>query len=300
MNGKISNFAQVANLRRYTYTEGKERDLQVIDCDNGKIRFLLNASKALDIMQLYCDGKNVSFLSKNAFTKREVPFIRRFEGGMLYTCGLDGVGGVEGHELHGNLHNTTPNIVRAECSEEGIIVEAIMRDSELFGKNLVLRRKIFSAIGSNSLELTDTLVNEGYADEEYCLLYHVNAGYPLLDENCRIEADIVKATPRDVWAKERLPKLTEITPAVPCEAETCYFLTLKTPQISLVNKKSGRKFTLSYDAKTLPKFVLWKSMACGDYALGMEPCSTELDGGFHRTVIKAGESINFKLNMKAE
>ena len=78
---------QVASLRRYELTEGAERGLRVLDCDNGKLRFLLNESKALDIMQLYHEGQNVSFISKNGFCARETPFASRFEGSMLYTAG---------------------------------------------------------------------------------------------------------------------------------------------------------------------------------------------------------------------
>lgn len=103
MDGRISNFMQAASIRRYEMTEGKERGLCVLDCDNGKLRFLLNESKALDVMQLYHEGQNISFISKNGFTAREIPFAGRFEGGMVYTCGLDSVGGREGFELHGTL-----------------------------------------------------------------------------------------------------------------------------------------------------------------------------------------------------
>ena len=83
MDGRISNFMQAASIRRYEMTEGKERGLRVLDCDNGKLRFLLNESKALDVMQLYHKGQNISFISKNGFTAREIPFANRFEGGML-------------------------------------------------------------------------------------------------------------------------------------------------------------------------------------------------------------------------
>ena len=83
MDGRISNLAQVASLRRYMLTEGVGKGLDVIDCDNGCIRFLLNVDKALDVMQLYHEGQNVSFISKNGFTKREIAFLNRFEGGMV-------------------------------------------------------------------------------------------------------------------------------------------------------------------------------------------------------------------------
>ena len=117
MDTRISNLAQIASVRRYTITEGREAGLSVIDCDNGKIRFLVNASKACDIMQLYHEGQNMSFISKNGFVKRELPFDNRFEGGMLYTCGLDNIGAHEGFELHGKLHCTPAEILRAEVDE---------------------------------------------------------------------------------------------------------------------------------------------------------------------------------------
>ena len=72
MDGRISNLMQVASVRRYEMTEGKERGLRVLDCDNGKLRFLLNESKALDVMQLYHEGQNVSFI-RGSRSKRRSP-----------------------------------------------------------------------------------------------------------------------------------------------------------------------------------------------------------------------------------
>ena len=297
MDGRISNFQQVASIRRYTLTEGREKGLDVLDCDNGKIRFLLNISKACDIMQLYHEGQNMSFVSKNGFTKRETPFLRRFEGGMLYTCGLDSVGGRDGFELHGTLHNIPAEIIRAECNENGITVEAIIRDTALFGKNLVLKRKIFTAIGGDSVTLEDTLVNEGYKTEEYCLLYHINVGYPMLDDGVKVIADVESYTPRTAWAKQNEATMYAMSGAVPNQDETCYFLKLNKPEISLVNETIGKKFTVSYSGDTLPHFVEWKSMASGDYALVLEPCTTELDDLFAYKTIEVGEKIKFFVNI---
>ena len=293
MDGRISNFQQVASIRRYTLSEGREKGLDVLDCDNGKIRFLLNVSKACDIMQLYHEGQNISFISKNGFTKRETPFLRRFEGGMLYTCGLDSVGGRDGFELHGTLHNIPAEIIRAECNENGITVEAIIRDTALFGKNLVLKRKIFTAIGGDSVTLEDTLVNEGYKTEEYCLLYHINVGYPMLDDGVKVIADVESYTPRTAWAKQNEATMYAMNDAVPNQEEACYFLKLSKPEIALVNEKIGKKFTVSYSGDTLTHFVEWKSMASGDYALGLEPCTTELDDRFAYKTIEVGEKIKF-------
>lgn len=297
MDGRISNLSQVASIRRYTLTEGRAIGLEVLDCDNGKIRFLLNLSKACDIMQLYHEGQNVSFISKNGFTKRETPFSNRFEGGMLYTCGLDSVGGREGYELHGTLHNIPAELVRAECNGQQIVIEAIMRDTALFGKNLVLKRKITSGIGADTVTVEDTLINDGFRDEEYCLLYHINIGYPMLDEGAKVVADVEKCEPRTPWSRENMSTMYEIGATVPNEEETCYFLTLKKPEVLLVNEKLGKVLTVSYSGETLPHFIEWKSMASGDYALGFEPCTTELDGKFAYSTVKQGESVVLKTSI---
>ena len=298
MDGRISNFEQVASLRRYIITDGRGKGLEVIDCDNGNIRFLLNVSKACDIMQMYHRGQNLSFISKNGFTKRELPFAKRFEGGMLYTCGLDSVGDREGFDEHGSVHNIPAEIIRAECTETGITVETVIRDTEICGKNLVLHRKIFAEIGGDSISIVDRLTNETYRDENYCLLYHVNLGYPLIDDGAKILADVTECLPRTDWAAKNISTAYEISVPMPNMEETCYYLSLQNPEVSLVNEKLGKKFTVSYSGDTLPNFLAWKNMTSGDYAVGLEPCTTKLDHLFEHSKIKAGETIEFCVNLR--
>ena len=297
MNAKISNFSQVASLRRYTMTEGREQGLDVIDCDNGNLRFLLNVSKACDVMQLYHKGQNVSFVSKNGFTKRETPFLQRFEGGMLYTCGLDSVGGRDGYELHGSFHNTPAQILRAECDENGITVEALIRNTALFGQNLVMKRTVTAAIGGDSITVQDTLVNEGFCDAAYCLLYHINVGYPMLDEGAKIEADVQKCVPRTPWSQQNEDKAFSVIAPQAVTEETCYFLTLGAPKAALVNEKLGKKLTVTYSGETLPHFVEWNSAVSGDYAVGLEPATTELDDRFAYCTLGPGASVDFCINI---
>lgn len=296
MDERISEFAQVASLRRYTITEGRGKGLDVIDCDTGKIRFLLNVNKACDMMQLYHKGQNMSFISKNGFMQRELPFAKRFEGGMLYTCGLDSAGEREGFEEHGTIHNTPAEILRAECNEHEIVVEAVIRDTEICGKNLVLRRRITAPIGGDTVSVHDTLTNDTYRDEEYCLLYHVNIGYPMLDAGARIVADTDICQPRTPWAEKNIATAYQIEAPTPNMEETCYYLEPKYSAVSLLNEKIGRKFTVSYSGDTLPNFLEWKNMTSGDYALGLEPCTTKLDDLFAYSTIKAGQTIAFRVN----
>ena len=296
MDGKVSNFQQAASLRRYTLTSGREHGLEVIDCDNGTIRFLLNVGKALDMMQLYHKGQNISFISKNGFSAREAPFLNRFEGGMIYTCGLDNIGGERnGLPVHGSYHNTAAEIVLTQCDEQGIVVEAVIRNTALFGSNLVMRRRITSAIGSDSVQIEDELTNLGYKDERYCLLYHTNIGYPMLDEGVSVHLDAKECRPRTEWSARNMDTRLLMEQPVDANEETCYFMTLNKPEVRVVNPKLGKTLSLTYSQDTLPCFVEWKSMASGDYALGLEPCTTELDDTFAYRILPKQESITFSL-----
>lgn len=297
MNGKISNFQQVASLRRYTMTEGRERGLDVIDCDNGNLRFLLNVTKGMDIMQMYHKGQNVSFVSRNGFTAENIDFMSRFEGGMLYTCGLDSIGSRDGYIPHGTYHTFPAQVLTARCDEQGIVVEAVVRNTAIFGQNLAVKRRITSAVGSDCVEVEDTLTNLSFKEQEYCLLYHVNVGYPMLDAGAEVRLDEKNSCGRTPWATQNIETRFEMEEPVADTEETCYFIEMNRPTASIVNEKIGKEFVLDYSGDTLPCFVEWKCMVSGDYALGLEPCSCLLDDGFAYSTIKAGESIDFKLKL---
>ena len=298
MDERISNFEQIASVRRYELTDGRGKGLEVIDCDNGRLRFLLNVSKACDMMQLFDRGQNMTFISKNGFIKRELPFAKRFEGGMLYTCGLDSVGDREGFDEHGSFHNIPAEVICAECNENGILVEAMIRDTEVCGKNLILRRRIFTEIGSDCVTVQDSLTNAACRAEDYCLLYHVNVGYPMIDDGVRVVSDTTELLSRTPWAEENIATACEITQPAPNMEETCYYLKVQKPEVSLINEKIGKKFTVSYSGDTLPDFLLWKNMTSGDYAVGLEPCTTKLDHLFAHSRIEAGETIQFSVSIQ--
>lgn len=296
MNKMINNPEQVAYVRRYTLNGGASDGIKVVEVYNGVLRLLLNESKALDIMQMFHQGTNISYLSKNTFTKRETDFMSRFEGGMLYTCDVDVVGDQTGYENHGSLHNMPALVTRCECNEKEIIVEATIRNTELFGRNLVLRRRYETKVCSGTVTLCDELSNEGWRDENYSMLYHVNVGYPMLDDETVLIADVAEIVPRNEWSQANIATaLVSETPQDGRE-ETCYYLNLNKSSVSLVNKHLAKKFTLSYNGEELPHFIEWKSMASGDYALGLEPSTTRLGSEFSFSTLKAQKKISFRLS----
>jgi hypothetical protein len=143
----------------------------------------------------------------------------------------------------------------------------------------------------------DTLINDGYKAENYAILYHVNIGYPMLDEGARVEADVKECYPRTDWSREMMGEREYITDAVPNQFENCFFMKLNVKKASLINEKLGKKFTLEYTGDTLDKFLQWKSMGSRDYALGFEPSTTFIDDKFEHKTINPGEEIRISLAM---
>lgn len=295
--GKINHALQTCYIRRYTLTDGKENGLKVIELNNNVLRVLLNESKALDVMQVWYKGMNVNFVSKNGFTAREIPFIKRFEGGMIYTCGLDCVGGREGFELHGSLHNTPAQVISIS-QENTLQVKALIDHTALFGENLQLQRTV--TLSGYNILLDDTLVNIGKKPADYCILYHINIGYPMLDEGVEILADLEAVQPRNEYSAAYLQERDVFTASQDDAQERCYFLSNRGNTISAQNRKLGKKITLTYSKDTLPALVQWNSPVSQDYALGLEPATTYLDEKFCYQTLAASQRVAFHVALSFE
>jgi len=291
MDKHVSNPSQLYAIRRYEMNEGPAKGIRLIEIDNGTLRLLINESRGLDIFEACYKGQNLSFISKNGLNNLTGDFVKRFEGGSLYTVGLDSAGVREGFPLHGSYHLLAPERVNILESEDAIEVVGEIRDSALFGKNLLLKRRIRLAKNESLVSVSDTLVNEGDKDEDYCLLYHCNFGYPFLSEDCALsfkEKSILSRTPK---AKENLPSLKSFSRPIDNEFESVYFIDLKTPEVKVRNHEV--ELTFSFLNENMPHFVLWKSCASHDYALGLEPTTTFLDDKFAYSSIKKGQALSF-------
>lgn len=297
MNAKIGNPEQVCSAQRVQVTDGRGNGARQIYVANGKLNFILSESNALDILRLWHEGTNVGFVSKNGLYTAPSGFLNNFPAGMLYTCGFDAIGVIEGHPLHGRLHSIPAEVKELKADEKGVRIVAEIRDTALFGENLVMTRVIETAAGSDELKVTDTLTNCAFRDENYCMLYHVNVGYPFVDEGAKVVGKLLESKPRTEWAKKHMKTMLTVESPVDNMEETCYFHKTADGTLALVNRKLGKKFTVKSSYK---KFVQWKSRASGDYVIGLEPCSSWLDGEFRYSVLKAGKSVTNTLTLKAE
>lgn len=286
MNGKANCAAQLCSVKRVRFEGGGADGERAILVDNGVLSFTVLESRAMDLCDFRCRGENIAFLSQNGLCGFQSSFDDVFPGGMLYTCGLDTVGG-RATPVHGKLHNLPAEVERVFCDGEHICLEGSVRQSALFGENLVLRRTIRTEYGSGKVTIDNEIVNEGAKEAEYCLLFHMNLGYPFLDEGVFIDAPIRSTQPRTAWAAEHAKNCLRM--GAPTEGEEqVFFHTVQEGDIRVVNPKKGLAVRFSYDSSMLPYFIEWKSMVAGTYALGIEPSTTTLDGDFCKKALGAG------------
>ena len=297
MNKKIGNPEQLCLAQRVQVTDGRGNGARQIYVANGKLHFVLSESNALDVHRLWHEGVNVGFVSKNGLYTAPADFLHAFPAGMLYTCGLDAIGGVEGHPIHGRLHSVPAEVKELVADENGVRIVAEIRDTALFGENLVLTRTIETAVGSDELKLTDRLENRAFRDEKYCLLYHINVGYPIVDVGAKVSGKFVSSTPRNAWAEHERKTMLEVEPPKDNFEENCFFHETKDGVMSITNRKFGKRFTVKCSLK---KFVQWKSRASGDYVMALEPCTCWLDDKMTYSVLKPGKSVVHTVVLKVE
>ncbi len=290
MNGKINNVRQLCSALRVQYLSGREKGIEAFIVNNGRLSFELLVDRALDVNSFYHKGVNIAFSSAGGLNGFDRDFDYAFNGGMLYTCGLDTIGG-RSLPVHGRIHNVPAEVIKAVATEEGVEIVGLIKQASLFGEKLQLKRTVRTVVNSDTLEIIDEITNLAHTDGEYCLLYHTNLGYPMLDEGVTLSAPIVSTAPRTEYAAKRVKSCLIMDEPKPDNEETVFYHTVKKGEVTITNKALKKSVLIEYDEKKLPHLIEWKSMVSGAYALGIEPATSTLDDGFIKRPIKAGETI---------
>ena len=315
--GYIGNPAQLVTLRRVTVSEGKAKGTEIIEVKTaGGLELDILPDAGLDIGQCRYRGINMSWMSKNgydspaAINPYETEFVNTFPGGLLYTCGLRSAGPAnrdkgEWHPLHGRYHSLQAEQVCAEIVDDEIIVKGTIRETALFGHVLEVKRTIRIPVFGTSVTVQDTVTNQTPRDEEIMQIYHCNFGYPLLSEKARLHLPEGRETiPRTDFAKTGLGRECTFDKPIPGEEERVFFQKMKEEfSARLENPELGVNMTISWSGDTLPILSQWRSMASGDYVLGLEPTNCYIMGRHDERengtlpVLKAWESLTNTVNI---
>lgn len=301
----VGSMQQAAYVRPITYGEGRSHGLKAIEVKNGPMRFVSMADKTLDIAQLEWRGENLTFLSKpglngrNQFDTNGAEAQRSIMGGLFFTCGFENIGapvttdGANGQypagdfPMHGRIRTTPAEHVCSDAHWEGndyvLEVSGEMREAALFGENLVLRRRIRTVLGSPTLTVEDEVTNEAFRAEPLMWMMHCNIGWPLLDAGAEVIIPSRAVEPRDEAAAADVDHWAEIGTPEPNRPEAVFLHTLAADAngrsfAAVINRALGLGLVIDFSVRDFPYFMEWKSLAAGDYVVGLEPANSSVRG----------------------
>lgn len=318
---------QVAGIRRSTLTDGRQRGVRTADVRNGGgLAFTVLLDRGLDIGTCEFNGIPLAYLTPGQFSHPAffhgagTDWLRQWGGGLLTGCGLRNVGpgGPDGDDalpIHGRLSNTPATDVKTETCWTGdrcaLVVEGTLAEQRMFGENLVLTRRIESEVGSSALTVTDTVRNAGFRDEPCFVLYHTNWGFPMVNADSRLEADIRKTEPRDRAADEGSEDCLRCQPPTADYTEKVYYHEMVAERggqarVCLLSPRAGLRATIRWRLAELPHLVHWKMMGQGAYVVGLEPSNCRVDGRGNELAagphcrLQPGEQRQFTLRIAVE
>ncbi len=296
---RVGTMAQLASIQPFEYSGGKAQGVKAFHISNGTgLDFTVLESKCLDMVSMKYKGMNLNYMPKSGIVSPALAdmngteFMRSISGGMMYTCGLMNVCNAcvdEGlnRVFHGVMKATPAEQVNVSCDWEGedyvLRLSGEMREAAIFNENLLMKRTIATKFGAKSVHVHDVIENQGFEEQGLMLLYHINVGYPVVDEGSRIIIPSADINGRDPVSQSGIEECANITAPVDGYSENVFIHktacdSLGRTGAAVINDRLGIGVYIKYNAVELPNLIEWRSMRSGDYALGIMP-STCLVGG---------------------
>lgn len=291
MNPYIGHDSQCQGIEEHRLVGGRGDGMRLLEVSNGSgIEAVISPDRNGDILRLRFKGINLSYFSPCGYVApayydpREKGWLKSFTAGFLTTCGLQAVGnpctdGGEVLPLHGSIANTPAEQVNWYEEDGALVIKTKTVDETIFGRKLRLHRTCTFPVGRNEFTFSDTVENTGDREEPFELLYHMNMGYPLLDEDSIVKIASREVIPRDEHAAEDSENWMHMEKPAAGYAERCYYHRMADKgYASIFQPKIRAGLALEYDAKELDCFVEWKMMGIRDYVLGLECGNAYPDG----------------------
>ena len=296
---RVGRMEQLASIRRYVIDDGKGRGSRAFEVRNGSgLVFTVHPDKGLDIGPAEYKGLPIAWATPNGpvapafYDDQGAEWLRSWPGGLLTTCGFLNAGGpcetAEGHQgQHGRTDNIPAEEVNARCFWDGpryvLEVTGTIAQTRVFGEKLVASRTIRTWLGAPEIEVSDRIENRGYQTMPLMVLYHMNMGWPLVDDCAELVAADHPVVPRDDYGEKALAEWNRINPPVanipeqvfyhdlPADAEGMCSVAIRNPNLKVALEVSFRK-------RELPHFVHWKMNGAGEYVVGIEPANCYPEG----------------------
>ncbi len=292
MNPYIGHESQIRGVEEHRLVGGKGDGMRLYEINNGKgLMLTVTPDRNGDIMRLRYKGVNLGYMSPCGYVapayydKSGDEWLRSFTAGFLTTCGLENVGVInedEGEQvpLHGTLANLPCERAYWTEEEDKFIVHTLTKDEVIFGRKFQFARELIVSTEENAFEIHDTITNTNDQVQPMEILYHMNMGYPLLDEDSVIEIPAAEVIARNDHAANDIRNWMHMQKPTVGYQERCYYHKFadENGKASIYQPKLNVGLEISFNAAELDGFIEWKMMGVRDYVLGLECGNCYPDG----------------------
>ncbi len=313
---RISNWQMVASdlpgykgqakwhIRKRILQGGKQEGVEIIEVDNGKLRFRVIPTRGMGILDVNLGDVRLGWDSPikevvhpkfiNLESRGGLGWIEGFNEWMA-RCGLEYAGhpgkdkfitntgdtGEMDLTLHGKIANIPASEVIMTVDRETpytIRLRGRVDERVFFGPKLELWTEISTVPGSSTFTISDTLTNRGSESQEFMLIYHANYGSPLLEQGAKLMVAAERVAPFNDHAAKAVNRWnTYAAPKSGFVEEVYQIFPFADEQgrttIQLQNARGNRGVSMNWSLKQLPYLTQWKNTVAktDGYVTGLEP-----------------------------
>lgn len=322
---RVGHVHQIGGVRLLSSEDGPSRGVRYLEFRTGTgFNFEVAVERGFDVGRCEYRGASLAWIPAHLLPgpwyfeqPTEFGWLRTALGGLNNTCGLVHIGNpetdsvahynfparpVERYGVHDRAAMIPGQLVHCGQRWEGddciIEAEGIVAQAQTYGENLVLTRRYTARLGESRFFMHDEVVNAGYLPTVHMLLYHINTGFPFVDDGSELVAPFGGA-PKVLFG-DADPQRPEgytrfIAPQKDWVQQTFQHLMLgdddgRVP-VAIVNPglgSGGQALYVVYNRHQFPNYIEWRMMGEGQYAVGVEPCTN----GFGRDEVRrAGQLL---------
>ncbi len=178
-------------------------------------------------------------------------------------------------------------IVGRKVAGLALVVVGEVRETTVYGVDLVLHRTLRFPVGRGVIELVDEVENRGFSPAPVFILYHVNLGYPVVDATSRLIGPRAEVVGWDEVSREAGGDHARFAPPAAGFQVQVFEHRLSDPgatsvRIGIVNEaheaSGGIGVVVEYDPRQLPRLWQWRMLSEGIYVTGLEPANGSVLG----------------------
>jgi hypothetical protein len=323
---RLGSLPQAGGVQLLRYEDGPATGVRMLEFRLGSgFIFKVALDRGMDVGYCEYKGMPLGWIPPTLLPgpwhfeqQTEFGWLRTAMGGLCTSCGLLHIGNPESDSIahynfpgrqeerygvHDRLAMLPAQLLNYgetwegdECwlNASGKIVQA-----QVYAENLVVHRTYTARMGEKRFFMRDHVINEGYYPTPMMLLYHLNFGFPFIDEGSQLLSSLSQPARMLVGGKELIDSGAYAVFTAPKSGANLEVFELQpntgrdgTAGIAIIQPglgESGMGVYLRYKPEQFPKLFETRMMGEGHYFVSLEPGTNE----FGRAELRRRGEMNF-------